>query len=46
MKKGVEVEYEMDKSHCPCTDCDIIFASAMDLQKHLKEGVLKIMSPL
>ena len=38
MKKGVEVEYKMEKSRCPCTDCGIIFASPMDLQKHVKTG--------
>ena len=28
----------MDKSHCSCIDCGIIFASPMDLQKHAKRG--------
>ena len=38
VKKGVEVDYKMDKSHCPCTECGIIFTSPMDLQKHVKRG--------
>ena len=38
VKKAVEVGYKMDKSHCPCTDCGIIFASSTDLQKHVKRG--------
>ena len=38
VKKAVEVGYKMDKSHCPCTDCGIIYASSMDLQKHVKRG--------
>ena len=37
VKKAVEVGYKMDKSHCPCP-CGIIFASSMDLQKHVKRG--------
>ena len=28
----------MDKSHCSCIDCGIMFASSMDLQKHIKRG--------
>ena len=28
----------MDKSQWSCIDCDIIFASIMDLQKNVKRG--------
>ena len=45
VKKGVEGEYIMDKSHCPCTDCGIICASPMDLQKHVKRGCLENNEP-
>ena len=37
-KKRTEQEYKMDKSHCSCIDCGIMFASSMDLQKHVKRG--------
>ena len=36
VKKRGKEEYKMDKSHCSCIDCGIIFASPMDLQKHAK----------
>ena len=38
VKKGVEDIYKMDKSQWSCIDCGIIFASTMDLQKHIKRG--------
>ena len=38
VKKRVEDIYKMDKSHWSCIDCGIIFASTMDLQKHVKRG--------
>ena len=38
VRKRAEEEYKMDKSHCSCIDCGFIFASTMDLQKHVKRG--------
>ena len=38
MKKRVEEKYKMDKSCCSCIDCDIIFASIMNLHKLFKTG--------
>ena len=38
VKKRVEDIYKMDKSQWSCIDCGIIFASTMDLQKHVKRG--------
>ena len=38
VKKRVEDIYQMDKSQWSCIDCGIIFASIMDLQKHVKRG--------
>ena len=40
VKKRVEdiYIYKMDKSQWSCIDCGIIFASTMDLQKHVKRG--------
>ena len=33
-----KLEYNMDRSHCPCMDCGSIFASSVDVQKHVKRG--------
>ena len=38
VKKRVEDIYKMDKSQWSCIDCGIIFASTIDLQKHVKRG--------
>ena len=36
-RQGLE-NNNMDKHHCSCIDCGIVFASPMDLQKHVKRG--------
>ena len=36
-RQGLE-NNKMDKHHCLCIDCGIMFASPMDLQKHVKRG--------
>ena len=38
VKKRVEDIYKMDKRQWSCIDCSIIFASTMDLQKHVKRA--------
>ena len=46
VKKRGEEEYKIDKSHCLCIDCGIIFAFPMDLQKHAKQGCPENDEPL
>ena len=38
VKKRVEEKYKIDKSHCSCIDCGIIFASTMDSHEHIERG--------
>ena len=46
VKKRVEDIYKMDKRQWCCIDCGIIFASTMDLQKHVKRGCHENDEPL